>query len=142
MRRILGVLIGAALALSACAANEPGEPIFATADTTCESAVLTNDDGDEQALATAVDCLFREIEAGSPVTVDLNIASVEGDPIYHRYAYDGETVLIVEDNRADEFGTPVIRAQECQRLVRTDWVPVGEDCAGIDHDGFPEAVRE
>ena len=133
-------MLVATIALAGCA-GEPGDPIFGTADTTCTSVVLSNDDGDEQILNRAVDCLFGEIEAGNVITVDFSIPTVDGDPIYYRYAYDGDTVLTVQDNRADEFGAPTILAQQCKSLERTDWTPEGTDCVGIAHDGFPEARR-
>jgi len=139
--RGVGLAFILAFAAAACGRDAaPSEPIFGTADTTCESVVLLNEDSDQDVLDAAVDCLFGEIDAGNPVTVDLDIPTVEGDSIYYRYAFDGETTLIVIDNRGDEFGAPIIRAEQCRRLVRTGWEPRGEDCVGIDHDGFPEAV--
>ena len=101
-----------------CGLSETGEPIFGTADTTCSSVMLTNAPTDEVVLGGVVDCLLAEIEAGRPVTVDIAAATVEGDPIYHRYAFDGDEVLIVEDSRADEYGSDGVRAGRARAARR------------------------
>ncbi len=117
-------------------------PIFGTADTTCESAFISSDgdQADEALLEEAVDCLLTEIAAGNPVTVDIDIQTIEGDSIFYRYAFDGETILIVRDDRADEFGNNEINARRCEELSPTFQLPEGVDCQGEAHDGFPEAV--
>lgn len=144
MARFAALIIVAAVLGTSCSSDSTPasvEPIFGTEDTTCTSVTTRNEDDDVQIIASAVDCLFAEIEAGRPVTVDIAALSAEGDPIYYRYAYDGERVLVVEDNRADEFGRPNVTSLSCARLERTGWVPERFDCLDADHDGFPEAVR-
>jgi len=139
-----GWIVAVLVVLSACSADdEPVSttPIFGTEDTTCESVTLRNEDNDEQLLTQAVDCLLGEIDAGRPVTVDISAATVEGDPIYNRFAFDGERILIVEDNRADGFGRPEVQAQWCSGIATGVWVPEGVDCEDADHPGFPEAVQ-
>lgn len=141
----LAALIAIVAVLGASCSSDPtpvsAAPIFGTEDTTCTSVTTRNEDDDLEIVASAVDCLFTEIEAGRPVTVDIAALSAEGDPIYYRYAYDGDRVLVVEDNRADEFGRPIVISLSCARLERTGWVPDRFDCIDADHDGFPEAVR-
>ena len=142
----LAVAVIAGFLLASCSSatepSVPADPIFGTADTTCESAFISSegDQADEALLEEAVDCLLTEIAAGNPVTVDIDMQTIEGDSIFYRYAFNGETILIVRDDRADEFGNIVINARRCQELSPTFQLPVGVDCQGEAHDGFPEAV--
>ena len=115
--------------------------IFGTEDTTCTSVSTRNEDGDDTLIREVATCLLDAVAAERAVTVDVAVLSAEGDPIYYRYAYDGEQILIVEDNRADEFGRPNVVARTCEDLSRTRWLPEGRDCVDADHAGFPEAVR-
>lgn len=112
---------------------------FASNDEQCASASLGNEPDDDEVLSEALDCLFAEYDAGNPVTIDIAVATVEGDPIFHRYRYDGDTVLIVEDSRADEFGAGSVRARVCADIVRGRRLPDSNDCERVNHPGFPEA---
>jgi len=142
MRRV-GVLVALMVAASACSSDPPSEfgdsAPFASNDDQCASAVLLNEVDDPQVLDKSLDCLFTEYDAGRPVTVDVDLPTVEGDSIYHRYHYDGESVLIVIDSRADEFGQGSVRATQCASIERTSRLPEGADCELVDHPGFPEA---
>lgn len=135
------VLLTAACSSDSGEATASDEPIFGTEDTACESVSTRNEDGDEELIEQVSNCLLGEIAAGRPVTVDIAALSAEGDPIYYRYAYDGDRVLIVEDNRADEFGRPNVVAKDCASVESTRWTPEGVGCTDTDHPGFPEAVR-
>ena len=126
--------------LFAVACSEPGPPIFGTADTVCESVRLLNEDGDLEKMASASSCLLGEIDAGRAITVDIATITAEGDPIYNRYAFDGESVLIVADDRADTFGNGGVRAERCASIQAGRFLPEGIDCQSADHDGFPEAT--
>lgn len=128
----------------ACSGSDSAsnEPIYGTEDTVCTSVRLANEDNDDAVLASAVDCLIAEVDAGRPVTVDIAAVTVEGDPIYNRFTYDGDRILIVEDNRADEFGRPVVVARSCAGISTGQWFPEGTDCEPADHPGFPEAVSD
>jgi len=130
-----------ACAVAAGCSGEPGVPIFGTEDTACVSTQLANEESDQAKLAEVVDCLRSEIAAGRPVTVDIVTPTGEGDPIYHRYAYDGERVLIVTDSRADEFGRGTVEARLCRGLRATQFLPQEIDCSRTSADGFPEADR-
>ena len=112
---------------------------FGSNDDRCASARLLNEPEDESVLDAAVDCFLAEYEAGRPVTVDIDSPTVEGDSIYHRYRYDGQEILIVEDARADEYGVGYKRSRTCLRVERTDRLPEGFDCTQVAHPGFPEA---
>lgn len=114
-------------------------PFFGGNDTFCESTTLGNEPDDQQKLADGVDCFFAEYEAGNSVIWDASIPTVEGDPIYHRFAYDGEAVVIVIDSRLDSFGSGSVDARTCASIERTNWIPEGVDCGPIDHAGFAEA---
>ncbi len=148
MERRCNLAVPAALALAlitgACARGDSpqageGDPIFGTQDTACASVSTRNEDGDEALLAQVSTCLREQVQARRPVTVDVAVLTAEGDPIYHRYAYDGDRILIVEDNRADEFGRGRVAAQSCTGLHVSDWLPQGIDCRSAEHPGFPEA---
>lgn len=114
--------------------------IFGAEDTVCESVRLRNEDDDQAKATSATDCLLAEIEAGRAVTVDIASITVEGDPIYMRYVFDGETTLFVTDNRADAFGRGSVQASRCSSVQRSSWFPEGVDCMPAEHPGFPEAV--
>jgi hypothetical protein len=137
MTTMLGVLF------AACGSVPPSQfgdsAPFASNDDQCASASLGNEPDDDIVLGRALDCLFTEYDAGNPVTIDIAVATVEGDPIFHRYRYDGETVLIVEDSRADEFGTGSVRARICEDIVRGRRLPESDNCERVSHPGFPEA---
>lgn len=149
--RIRGVigLVFAVTVLTACSRSQEavGEPDadgdqaveFGEADGPCESAVLTNDVGDEKALRRAVDCFFGEVEAGNAVTIDIDQPTVEGDSIFLRYGYDGDTFLLVQDSRLDSFGSGGVDAQRCAELRPTPLLPEGIDCRPVEHQGFTEA---
>ncbi len=113
------------------------DAVFGAADTTCTSVELTNDDGDDALLREAVACLMAEIEADRSVTVDIVVPTAEGDPIFHRFAFDGAATLLVVDSRADTYGDGMVRATRCA-VVRWDGVslPEGVDCVPVDHAGF------
>ena len=138
LRSLLAALV--TLGVAGCA-GERADPIFGRADTVCVSAELQNDDGDLDRLGEAISCLMDEVAAGRAVTVDLLVPTVEGDPMYHRFAFDGAAVLIVADDRADTYGSGTVRAERCASLEwDRRWLPVGVDCSPTDHDGFPEAA--
>lgn len=115
-------------------------PFFGANDDQCVSPTLTNSADDGDLLSAAIDCFFAEYDADTPVVLDVSVPTVEGDPIYHRYLYDGEGVTIVIDNRADTFGSGAVIAERCETLAAGDFLPVGGNCVDInDHPGFPEA---
>jgi len=112
---------------------------FGSNDTVCASANLTNDETDEAILRAAIDCLLTEVGAERSIVLDVDQPTVEGDSTYYRYSFDGESILIVSDNRLDEFGPGAVRAKRCQTLERDRWLPIGVDCVSTSHPGFPEA---
>ena len=142
MKRLLVV----AVMVVACGDRQPqpskfGDSApFGSNDDRCASAALLNELEDEFLLIEAMDCFFAEVEAGRPVTVDIDVPTVEGDSIYNRYRFDGTSVLIVQDSRADSYGNGVLRARECAAVYRTaSGLPEGTDCRAVTHPGFPEA---
>ncbi len=113
---------------------------FGADDTTCASVTLAGDAEDAQPIRDGAECLIAEIEAGNPVTIDFSIGTIEGDQIYSRYAFDGEEILIVRDDRADEFGSNDIVARVCQSVeAELFGPPSGVDCLGLRHGGFTDA---
>lgn len=116
-------------------------PFFGSNDTLCPSLVLTNDIDDPAKMRAAVPCLLDAVDAGTPVVWDVSIPTVEGDPIYHRFHFDGDEVVIVRDDRADTFGVGTVRAERCASLTwpEEERLPVGVECVSAEHPGFPEA---
>lgn len=138
---LLAKLMMIAFAVAACGGSsfEPAVT-FAADDTACESVELPGDAEDRSAIQDGVECLLAEIEAGNPVVVDFSIGTIEGDQIYTRYDYDGEKILIVSDNRLDEYSTGRVAAAVCEGLVpNTSTVPDGAECVAAGHDGFTDA---
>lgn len=140
--RWLGMLMLVALAGSACGGSsfEPAVT-FGADDTTCDSVELAGDAEDRQPIQDGVACLLAEIELGNPVVIDFSLGTVDGDQIFTRYAFDGEEILIVSDDRLDEFGAnPGVSAAVCQSLVSSSvTVPTGAECVAVGHDGFTDA---
>lgn len=119
-----------------------GVPFFGGNDDQCPSTVLSNSDDDQAVLQQGADCFLSEVEAGTPVVWDLSLPTVEGDPIFSRYLFDGEAVWLLGDSRADEFGRGTVSAQRCAGIEGANWEPVGVDCVSTDYpgfSGFPEA---
>ena len=119
-----------------------GEVAFFGADeTVCESTVLANEVDDEARVREAGQCFLDAVDAATPLVWDVSVPTVEGDPIYHRFHYTGDDVLIVVDSRADTFGSGAVDARWCASVRRDSggWLPVGEDCVGVDHPGFADA---
>lgn len=116
-------------------------PFFGGNDDQCASVTLANEPGDDALRQEALDCFFAEYDAGNPVVVDLAIPTVEGDLVYHRYAFDGSATTIVVDYRLDAFsGGGGVDARTCAAVEPGDFLPTGIDCTPIaDHPGFPEA---
>lgn len=142
----LNVLLG--LVIAGCGGDEEAveppdrwatlEPGFAANDTVCVSAVLRNELEDEVILAEFEECLLAEVDAGRPITADVRALTVEGDPIWYRYSFDGELVLTIFDSRADTFGQGTVEAQECDGLEPGGGLPRGRGCVDITMPGFPD----
>lgn len=91
-------------------------------------------------LALAADCFFSAVAASTAVTWDLARNSVEGDPIYTRYAFNGDEITIVVDARKDRWGPQRVTAQTCESVARgAAGLPEGVSCRTTSHDGFVEA---
>ena len=118
-----------------------GVPFFGGNDTICPSLRLMNDPNDLGTAREASPCFLDAVDEGVPVVWDVVLPTIEGEPIYQRFHYTGDDVLIVRDFRADTFGSGGVRAERCASVAmgEADWLPVGVDCVSTDHPGFPEA---
>ena len=146
MKQLRRTIFVCAVLLAACGSDEYVDAglqdstiFFGTADQQCPTATLRNELDDPQVLQAATDCFFEKVDAGIAVVLDVDRATVEGDSIYVRYDFDGQTLLIVEDTRLDTFGAGSVNSQRCADVKPTDWLPEGIDCEPVDHDGFAEA---
>ncbi len=132
----------AALAMVAACGDGSGEisageaPVFGASDDPCTSTTLSNDLDDQARLDEGVDCFFAELDAQRPVIWDLSVATVEGDPILHRFDYDGDSITILIDSRADSFGPGSVVADRCRGITRTSFVPEGTECSPVNLPGF------
>jgi hypothetical protein len=89
--------------MTQCAPDpEPGAD-FGHADP-CPYTRPVNDAGDEADLAAGRACFDATVAEGTPVTWDLEVFTVEGDPVYYRVEWDGEGYTVHYDARADTFG--------------------------------------
>ncbi len=123
-------------------AQPAGQTIsFGDKDDVCQSVKLTNDAADTAALATASKCFFEAFEAGKTVTVDIARPTVEGDPIFYRYFYNGDKVLTVADTRADPFGDNSVVAKLCDSVTLDGGELLAEKCEPADSLGFAEALQ-
>ncbi len=135
------MVVATLAAIGGCGSDETAgrwsglDPSFAANDDACPAVQLANEDDDQVLLAGAIDCLRSEIEGGRSVVADVAIPTVEGDPIYHRYAYDGEKVLVLVDSRADTYGSGSVTASECESLADVGTPPLGEDCVSVEMPG-------
>ncbi len=139
------LLLAASLLLATCGGSTDPQVVFGADDRRCTSIALSNSPEDADLVDEFGDCLAAAYLAGVPFTADVSRPTVEGDPIYTHFAYDGETVLIVTDNRLDQFGTGTVTAEQCAELIFAplvrfgDWMPMGEDCTEQPHGGFVES---
>ncbi len=113
---------------------------FGADDTECASVELAGDAEDRSPIQASVVCLLSQIEAGNPVVVDFSLGTADGDQIFTRYDYDGDVILIVSDDRLDEFGSGSVAAAVCESLVaNSSTVPDGAECEAVGHEGFTDA---
>lgn len=146
MKQLFMTLATLAMLLSACGSDDGaggdgvGEQIsFGADDGKCASVKLRNELDDPEVLEVATSCFFSEVNAGNSVVIDIIHPTVEGDGIYLRYQFDGESFLLVQDSRLDAFGQGVVDAQRCDRIEATAFLPDGVGCVPVDHRGFVEA---
>jgi len=116
-------------------------PFFGANDTVCVSVELKNELNDDGLRAEAFSCFMDEYDAGRAVVVDMSVPTVEGDPIFERYATDGNRVTLVIDTRLDAYGAGEVLAQACAGAEWNGKFINGVDCESIDHPGFPEAEQ-
>lgn len=145
MRVVAGAIVGM-LWLGACGSDAPAADAvkaisFGDSDVLCESIKLRNEADDQDRLQLAVNCFMAEVDAGNPVTIDIDQPTVEGDSILLRYAFDGESFLLVQDSRLDTFGNGSVDAQRCPSLTANGPFLEGADCEPVEHPGFVEAAR-
>ncbi len=117
-------------------------PFFGGNDEQCASTVLNNEESDQANLKAGAECFIAELEAGTPVIWDLNQATVEGDPIFTRHIFDGDAVWLLNDDRADEYGSGSVRSERCESAELGSWGIVGATCVDAEYPGFagfPEA---
>ena len=80
-----------------------------------------NEPNDADELSKGRACFDRTVAAGTPITWDLEVFTVEGDPIYYRAEWDESGYSILLDARADEFGRQdEILTYECAELTPGD----------------------
>ena len=82
-----------------------------------------NEPNDADQLSEGRACFDRTVASGTPITWDLEVFTVEGDPIFHRVEWDGTQYSILIDSRADEFGRGEILTYECTELGELQDIP-------------------
>ncbi|MEL7157222.1 MAG: DUF4362 domain-containing protein, partial [Actinomycetota bacterium] len=109
-----------------------GVLVFGEDDDACASISLRNEVDDERIRTEGVACVRDLYERGRPFTWDTEVYTVEGDPIYDRYVFDGESVTIIGDDRRDAFGRSGVSRMRCATLAFGPHLPEGVDCDGIE----------
>lgn len=107
----------------------------------CSASVLTNDVDDNQVLADGLACFLDAVETSTPVVWDLAVATVEGDPILHRYDFDGTATTITVDTTRDTFGAPTVDVQRCANVIDGRFLPEGTECERLPN-GQPFEIVE
>lgn len=111
------------LAVAACgdtprenAAPEPEEG-------DCGAYVVTNADEENgpPGRSEKQQCLLDAFASGDRVCLDVELPTVEGDPIYYRYTVVGRRLVEVRtDTTHDANGTPAITTERCTSLEVVD----------------------
>lgn len=112
---------------------------FGANDTTCRSTIFASGTSTPEDLFAAGECAIVEISSERPVVLDLALITTEGDPLYYRYAYDGDKILHVIDTRLDAFGAREISAQLCDSIEAGRLVPTVTGCMPTTSLGIAEA---
>jgi hypothetical protein len=122
MRRLV-LLVVPLLGLVACG-DTPREAGMPQADDgNCGAYVVTNDDfGDRPGdRVEKQQCLLDAFAAGDRARLDVELTTVEGDPVYFRYTVVGRRVLEVRtDTTEDPLSTPAITTERCTVLSVVD----------------------
>jgi hypothetical protein len=130
MRRLV-LLVVALLGLLACGdtPREAGMPEADAGD--CGAYVVTNDD-EADPPADRVEkqqCLLDAFAAGDRAQIDVELTTVEGDPVYFRYTVVGRRVVEVRtDTTDDPLSTPAITTERCTDLSVVDGHLTAGEC--------------
>jgi hypothetical protein len=133
MRRRLLVLL-LILAFAACgdtprenAVPEPGEG-------DCGAYIVTNADEEDGPpdRREKQQCLLNAFAGGDGARLDVELTTVEGDPIYYRYTVVGHRLVEVRtDTTHDAFGTPAVTTERCTSLAVVDGYLTAEGCGPV-----------
>ncbi len=126
---------------STASPNEP-RPLgwhrnFGANDKQCESTVIELDQDYHLRLAKGQKCFLEQVTGGVPVVWDYVSVTIEGDPIFSRRIFDGQSVWFLRDDRADSYvGLPSITVLACHDLDSSTWGEEGSACQPSDYPGF------
>jgi hypothetical protein len=128
------LLLVPALALAACsdtprenAAPEPDEG-------DCGAYVVTNADlaDGPPGRSDKQQCLLDAFAGGDRARLDVELPTVEGDPIYYHYTVVSRRVVEVRtDTTHDAFGPSAVVTERCTSLVVVDGNLTTEGCAPV-----------
>lgn len=124
------------LALAACGdtprENAAPEPEPEAGD--CGAYVVTNADEEDGPpdRTEKQQCLLNAFVRGDRVRLDVEMSTVEGDPIYYRYTVvDRRVVEVRTDTTHDAFGIPAITTERCTSLAAVDGYLNAQGCAPV-----------
>lgn len=112
---------------------------FGSNATTCPSIEYAAGSTSPDDLLAARDCLITEVSAGRPVVSDFMLTTTEGDPVYYRYAFDGDRILFVNDSRLDTYGSGEVNAQLCDGVEAGRILPEVFGCIPTNSSGLSQA---
>lgn len=100
----------------------------------CGTYVVTNSDEDGPRDRSAKQqCLLDAFAGGDSVRLDVQLTTVEGDPIHYRYTVVGRREVEVRtDTTQDKFGIPAVTTERCESLTVVDASLITNRCAPVE----------
>jgi len=131
-RRLL--LLVPFLALAACGDTPRENAAPEPEDGDCGAYVVTNADEEDgpPGRSEKQQCLLDAFATGDPAGLDVELPTVEGDPIYYRFTIVGRRLVEVRtDTTHDAFGTAAIVTERCTSLAVVDGYLTAERCTPV-----------
>lgn len=103
-------------------------------DGDCGAYVVTNADGEDgpPGRRDKQQCLLAAFAAGDRGRLDVELPTVEGDPVHYRYTVVSRRVVEVRtDTTDDAFGSSAVVTERCTSLAVVDGNLATEGCAPV-----------
>jgi hypothetical protein len=132
-RCLLALVLVLLPTLGACGDTPRENAAPEPAEGDCGGYVVTNSDEDGPPDRSAKQqCLLDAFAGGDSAHLDVQLTTVEGDPIYYRYTVVGRRVVEVRtDTTEDKFGIPAVTTERCESLIAVDASMITDRCAPV-----------